>query len=68
MTRGLPTPPSSRACSARSWCACPRDQRLSRGTPVALTQRTTQAAKALQFEVFPQSADGHAIFCRNGWE
>ncbi|MBO0360415.1 substrate-binding domain-containing protein [Hymenobacter sp. UYP22] len=46
----------------------PRDQRVSRGTPIALTQRTTQAAAARQFVAFLQSADGHAIFRRNGWE
>ncbi|WP_198172999.1 substrate-binding domain-containing protein [Hymenobacter ginkgonis] len=46
----------------------PRAQRVSRGTPIALTQRTTQAATARQFVAFLKSAEGHAIFRRNGWE
>ena len=46
----------------------PREQRVSRGTPVALTQRTTQAPAARRFVAFLQSAAGHAIFRRNGWE
>ena len=43
-------------------------QRVHRGTPIALTQRTTQAATARQFVAFLKSAEGHAIFRRNGWE
>ena len=46
----------------------PRAQRVHRGTPIALTQRTTQAATARQFVAFLKSAEGHAIFRRNGWE
>ena len=46
----------------------PRRQRLSRGTPVALTQRTTQAAAARQFVAFLQSEAGHAIFRKWGWQ
>ena len=45
----------------------PRAQRVSRGTPVALTTRTTQAAAAQQFVVFLQSEKGHAIFRKWGW-
>lgn len=46
----------------------PRAQRVYRGTPIALTQRTSQAAPARQFVAFLQSAEGHAIFRRHGWE
>ncbi|MBW3127137.1 substrate-binding domain-containing protein [Hymenobacter profundi] len=46
----------------------PRAQRVSRGTPVALTARTTQAAAAAQFVAFLQSDAGHAIFRRWGWQ
>lgn len=46
----------------------PRAQRVSRGTPVALTTRTTQAAAARQFVTFLQSPEGHAIFRKWGWQ
>ena len=46
----------------------PRAQRVSRGTPVALTARTTQSAAARQFVAFLQSAEGHTIFRKWGWQ
>lgn len=46
----------------------PRGQRVSRGTPVALTLRTTQGATARQFVPFLQLKVGHAIFRQWGWQ
>lgn len=41
---------------------------LYRGTPVALTTNTKYAVQAKQFIQFLQSADGHVIFKKWGWE
>jgi len=46
----------------------PRAQRVSRGTPVALAARTQQAATGRRFVAFLQSAEGHAIFRKWGWQ
>lgn len=46
----------------------PRAQRVYRGTPVALTQRTTLPAPAREFVAFLQSEAGHAIFRKWGWQ
>ena len=46
----------------------PRAQRVSRGTPVALTGRITQAPAAARFVAFLQSEAGHAIFRQWGWQ
>ncbi|QTE36347.1 substrate-binding domain-containing protein [Mucilaginibacter gossypii] len=46
----------------------PLSSRLYRGTPIALTSNTKHAAQAKQFIQFLQSADGHMIFKKWGWE
>jgi accessory colonization factor AcfC len=45
----------------------PPAQVVSRGTPVALTARTTQAGTARHFVAFMQSEAGRAIFQKWGW-
>lgn len=45
----------------------PEGERLYRGTPIAITARSTQRARAEQFVRFLRSEAGHAIFRRWGW-
>ena len=45
----------------------PRGERLYRGTPVALTTRSTNVEQATAFIRFLQTPEAHAIFVRWGW-
>lgn len=46
----------------------PAAEIVYRGTPIALSKTTRQAAVARQFVLFLQSATGHDVFKKWGWE
>jgi accessory colonization factor AcfC len=45
----------------------PEDERLYRGTPIAVAERSTHSEQAAAFIKFLQSPQAHAIFVKWGW-